>query len=56
MAGRGEGPEFIEALAGGLDVIRVFGRERPRLTLGRRAGPGRRRRGPGGDERDRALG
>jgi IclR family pca regulon transcriptional regulator len=33
MAGRGEGPEFIEALARGLDVIRVFGRERPRLTL-----------------------
>jgi IclR family pca regulon transcriptional regulator len=33
MAGRGEGPEFIEALARGLDVIRAFGADRPRLTL-----------------------
>jgi IclR family pca regulon transcriptional regulator len=33
MAGRGEGPEFIEALARGLDVIRAFSRDRPQLTL-----------------------
>ena len=33
MAGRGEGPEFIEALARGLDVIRAFGADRQRLTL-----------------------
>jgi len=33
MAGRGEGPEFIEALARGLDVLRAFGADRPRMTL-----------------------
>jgi IclR family pca regulon transcriptional regulator len=33
MAGRGEVPEFIEALARGLDVIRAFGGDRPRLSL-----------------------
>src|SRR4029453_6803430 len=33
VAGRGEAPEFIEALARGLDVIRAFGADRPRLTL-----------------------
>src|SRR5258707_15638269 len=31
---RGEtGPDFIEALARGLDVIRVFGSNRPTMTL-----------------------
>jgi IclR family pca regulon transcriptional regulator len=33
MARRGEGPDFIEALARGLDVIRVFHADRPRLSL-----------------------
>jgi IclR family pca regulon transcriptional regulator len=33
MAQRGEGPDFIEALARGLDVIRAFHADRPRLTL-----------------------
>src|SRR4051795_9188212 len=33
MSGRGEGPEFIEALARGLDVLRAFGADRPRMTL-----------------------
>jgi IclR family pca regulon transcriptional regulator len=33
MAERGEGPDFIEALARGLDVIRAFHADRPRLGL-----------------------
>ncbi len=33
MAGRGQGPDFVEALARGLDVIACFGRERPALSL-----------------------
>ncbi len=33
MAGRGEGPDFVEALARGLDVIGCFDRERPELSL-----------------------
>jgi len=33
MARRGEGPDFIEALARGLDVIRVFHADRPRMSL-----------------------
>lgn len=33
MARRGEGPDFIEALARGLDVIRAFHADRPRMTL-----------------------
>jgi IclR family transcriptional regulator, pca regulon regulatory protein len=33
MAQRGEGPDFIEALARGLDVIRTFHADRPRLAL-----------------------
>src|SRR5215475_6462576 len=33
MARRGEGPDFIEALARGLDVIRAFRSDRPRMTL-----------------------
>ena len=33
MPQRGEGPDFIEALARGLDVIRAFHADRPRLTL-----------------------
>jgi IclR family pca regulon transcriptional regulator len=33
MAQRGEGPDFIEALARGLDVIRAFNADRPRLAL-----------------------
>jgi IclR family transcriptional regulator, pca regulon regulatory protein len=33
MAGRGEGPDFVEALARGLDVIACFGRERPEMSL-----------------------
>ena len=33
MAGRGSGPDFVEALARGLDVLTVFGPERPRLGL-----------------------
>src|SRR6478752_4093189 len=32
MAGRGEGPDFVEALARGLDVIACFDRERPELS------------------------
>ena len=44
MAGRGEGPDFVEALARGLDVLQCFSAERPRLTLtevatGDRPGP-----------------
>jgi IclR family transcriptional regulator, pca regulon regulatory protein len=33
MAGRGEGPEFVESLARGLDVLQCFGADCPRLTL-----------------------
>jgi IclR family pca regulon transcriptional regulator len=33
MAGRGEGPEFVESLARGLDVLQCFGAQRPRLSL-----------------------
>ena len=33
MAGRGQGPDFVEALARGLDVIAAFGRERPQMSL-----------------------
>ena len=33
MARRGEGPDFIEALARGLDVIRVFHADKPQLSL-----------------------
>jgi IclR family pca regulon transcriptional regulator len=33
MAGRGEGPDFVEALARGLDVIRCFDSARPLMTL-----------------------
>jgi IclR family pca regulon transcriptional regulator len=33
MAGRGAGPEFVESLARGLDVLQCFDAERPRMTL-----------------------
>jgi IclR family pca regulon transcriptional regulator len=33
MAGRGEGPDFVEALARGLDILGCFNAERPLLTL-----------------------
>ena len=33
MAGRGQGPDFVEALARGLDVIACFDRERPEMSL-----------------------
>ncbi len=33
MAGRGEGPDFVEALARGLDVLTCFGADRPGMTL-----------------------
>jgi IclR family pca regulon transcriptional regulator len=33
MAGRGEGPDFVEALARGLDVVQCFSAERSQLTL-----------------------
>ena len=33
MAGRGQGPDFVEALARGLDVIACFGRDRPQMSL-----------------------
>ena len=33
MAGRGQGPDFVEALARGLDVLRCFSAQRPSLTL-----------------------
>ena len=33
MAGRGESPDFVEALARGLDVIASFGPGRPRQSL-----------------------
>ncbi|WP_336031821.1 IclR family transcriptional regulator domain-containing protein [Geodermatophilus sp. FMUSA9-8] len=33
MAGRGEGPDFVEALARGLDVLTSFGADRPAMSL-----------------------
>ena len=33
MAGRGAGPDFVEALARGLDVLAVFDAQRPSMTL-----------------------
>ena len=33
MAGRGTGPDFVEALARGLDVLACFGADRPAMTL-----------------------
>jgi len=33
MAGRGSGPEFVEALARGLDIIAAFGPDRPAMSL-----------------------
>jgi IclR family transcriptional regulator, pca regulon regulatory protein len=33
MAGRGTGPDFVEALARGLDVIAAFGADRPAMSL-----------------------
>ena len=33
MAGRGHGPEFVESLARGLDVLAGFGPDRPTMTL-----------------------
>ncbi|SFL44218.1 IclR family transcriptional regulator domain-containing protein [Geodermatophilus ruber] len=33
MAGRGIGPDFVEALARGLDVIAAFGADRPTMSL-----------------------
>src|SRR5829696_4120514 len=33
MAGRGQGPDFVEALARGLDIITCFGSGRPALSL-----------------------
>ena len=33
MAGRGSGPDFVEALARGLDVIACFDARRPTMTL-----------------------
>ncbi|MGY1858157.1 IclR family transcriptional regulator domain-containing protein [Modestobacter sp. SYSU DS0290] len=33
MAGRGSGPDFVEALARGLDVLACFGADRPTMTL-----------------------
>jgi IclR family transcriptional regulator, pca regulon regulatory protein len=33
MAGRGEGPDFVEALARGLDVLACFDADRPAMTL-----------------------
>ncbi len=33
MAGRGSGPDFVEALARGLDVLTCFDARRPRMTL-----------------------
>ena len=38
MAGRGHGPDFVEALARGLDVLRVFSADRPVLSLSEVAG------------------
>ena len=33
MAGRGAGPDFVESLARGLDVLQCFSAERPRMSL-----------------------
>src|SRR4051794_15059500 len=33
MAGRGTGPDFVEALARGLDILSCFDARRPRMTL-----------------------
>ncbi len=33
MAGRGSGPDFVEALARGLDILRSFEARRPRMSL-----------------------
>ncbi len=33
VAGRGQGPDFVEALARGLDVITSFGPQRPEMSL-----------------------
>src|ERR1035438_6578393 len=33
MAGRGSGPDFVEALARGLDVLSCFDERHPRMTL-----------------------
>ncbi len=33
MAGRGTGPDFVEALARGLDVLSCFGADRPAMSL-----------------------
>jgi IclR family transcriptional regulator, pca regulon regulatory protein len=33
MAGRGTGPDFVEALARGLDVLACFSAERPAMSL-----------------------
>jgi IclR family transcriptional regulator, pca regulon regulatory protein len=33
VAGRGTGPDFVEALARGLDVLCCFGAQRPRMSL-----------------------
>ena len=33
MAGRGQGPDFVEALARGLDVLGCFGADHPRRSL-----------------------
>src|SRR4026209_2515496 len=33
MSQRGQGPDFIEALARGLDVLRCFSAERPHMSL-----------------------
>ncbi|MEU2349390.1 IclR family transcriptional regulator C-terminal domain-containing protein [Modestobacter sp. NPDC049651] len=33
MAGRGSGPDFVEALARGLDVLACFGPDRPAMSL-----------------------
>lgn len=38
MAGRGTGPDFVEALARGLDVLRSFDARRPRMSLTEVAG------------------
>ena len=38
MAGRGHGPDFVEALARGLDVLTVFSPDRPVMSLAEVAG------------------
>jgi IclR family pca regulon transcriptional regulator len=38
VAGRATGPDFVAALARGLDVLTCFGEQRPRLTLAEVAG------------------